>query len=187
MTKIKAFEVTPEAGAAAADKVALSYAQRLIRRKKLTSQSGLSFYVDLPQTISVNAGAGFVLEDGRVIEVVADVEPLLRVTGPQITRYAWHIGNRHTPCTIAEDHLLIAVDPVLKAMLLHLGAQVDEVQAPFTPEGGAYGHGRTMGHEHGTGHGADHAHAHSHDHNHDHSQDHNQDYGHAYTHEHDHG
>ena len=33
-------------------------------------------------------------------------------------------------------------------MLEGLGASVTQVTAPFTPEGGAYGHGRTHGHEH---------------------------------------
>jgi urease accessory protein len=33
-------------------------------------------------------------------------------------------------------------------MLRGLGATVTAARAPFTPEGGAYGMGRTMGHEH---------------------------------------
>jgi urease accessory protein len=62
---------------------------------------------------------------------------------------AWHIGNRHMPCQFAGDHLLILRDPVIGHMLRdHLGADVAEVDAPFTPEGGAYGHGRTMPHAH---------------------------------------
>jgi urease accessory protein len=51
-------------------------------------------------------------------------------------------------------------------MLRRLGADPAPLTAPFRPEGGAYGHGRTMGHEHGHSH--DHAHAHSHTHAHDH-------------------
>ena len=52
------------------------------------------------------------------------------------------------PCQIADDHILIREDKVLQAMLERLGASVTQVTAPFTPEGGAYGHGRTHGHEH---------------------------------------
>jgi urease accessory protein len=47
-------------------------------------------------------------------------------------------------------------------MLRQLGATVTEAVEPFTPEGGAYGHGRTMGHDHGPGHGHDHPHPHPH-------------------------
>ena len=81
--------------------------------------------------------------------VKAAEEPLLRITGPDLPRLAWHIGNRHTPCQIEEDHLRIQRDPVIRHMLEHLGATVTEVDATFTPEGGAYGHGRTHSHEHG--------------------------------------
>ena len=49
---------------------------------------------------------------------------------------------------IADDHILISKDKVLQAMLEGLGASVTWVSAPFKPEGGAYGHGRTHGHEH---------------------------------------
>ena len=40
-------------------------------------------------------------------------------------------------------------DHVIEDMLRHLGAEVRRVEAPFRPEGGAYGHGRTHGHHHG--------------------------------------
>jgi len=33
-------------------------------------------------------------------------------------------------------------------MLEGLGAAVETARRPFHPEGGAYGHGRTMGHAH---------------------------------------
>jgi urease accessory protein len=77
----------------------------------------------------------------------------LAVSG-DLARLAWHIGNRHTPCQVEKGRLLIRRDHVLEAMLRQLGAGVEAVIAPFRPEGGAYGHGRTMGHDHG----------HSHDH-----------------------
>jgi urease accessory protein len=38
---------------------------------------------------------------------------------------------------------------VIAHMLEHLGATVNRIDAPFMPEGGAYGHGRTHSHEHG--------------------------------------
>jgi urease accessory protein len=160
----KSFEVVQKAQSD--DSVALSYDQRLLRRKKLTMLSGEAFYVDLPQTISVMAGQGFLLEDGRVVTIQAADEDLLSITGPDMLRYAWHIGNRHTPCELAADQLVIQRDPVIKAMLLQLGAEVRNMRAAFTPEGGAYGHGRTMGHDHGPADSHEHGHDHSHDHGH---------------------
>lgn len=132
----------------AEDAVVLDYEGRFLRRKRLSSRAGLSFLVDLPETVSLDPGDALQLDDGRLIGVVAAMEPCLRVEGP-LPRLAWHIGNRHTPCQIGADHLLIRADHVLEAMLRGLGARVTPTMAAFSPEGGAYGHGRTMGHDHG--------------------------------------
>lgn len=154
-----------------AGSVTLSYDDRFLRRKRLTTDSGEAFVVDLAQTTSLDAGDALELTDGRLIAVKAAVEDVLVVTGETLPRLAWHIGNRHTPCQIEADRLLIQRDPVIRHMLAHLGATVTEAQEPFTPEGGAYGHGRTHAHEHG--HSAhDHAHEHDHDHSHGQSHDH---------------
>ena len=130
------------------DHIALDYEERFVRRKRMTSAAGLSFMVDLPETVSLNHGAGLVLDTGVTIEVRAAPEALHEITGPTLVRLAWHIGNRHTPCQIEPDRLFIRHDHVLAAMLSGLGATVRDVMAPFTPEGGAYGHGRTLGHSH---------------------------------------
>lgn len=132
----------------AEDLVTLSYDDRLLRRKKLITVQGEAFLVDLAHTTSLNHGDAFELEDGRLIKCIAATEDLLEVTGPNLTRLAWHIGNRHTPCQIEEHRLLVQCDHVIHDMLLKIGATLREVAEPFTPEGGAYGHGRTHGHAH---------------------------------------
>ena len=132
----------------AADTVTLDYEARFLRRKRLVSDPGEPFLVELAETQSLNHGEGFRLDDGRIIAVMAAAEPLLAVRHGNLARIAWHVGNRHTPCQIADDHILIREDKVLQAMLEGLGAGVTQVTAPFTPEGGAYGYGRTHGHEH---------------------------------------
>lgn len=134
----------------------LTYEARFLRRRRMTTDAGEDFLVDLPQTTSLNDGDALVMDDGRHIVVCASEEPLLAIAGPDLPRLAWHIGNRHTPCQIEADRLLIRQDHVIRDMLERLGARVTEVHAPFTPEGGAYGHGRTHGHSHG------HAHANGH-------------------------
>jgi urease accessory protein len=146
-----------------AETITLSYDDRFLRRKRLTSDDGTVFRVDLPEVTNLEAGDALILTDGRKIAIAAADEALLQVTGPGLTRLAWHIGNRHTPCQIAEDCLLIRHDHVLADMLAGLGATLAPVTAPFTPEGGAYGHGRTMGHSHGP---EDHDHGDHHDHSH---------------------
>ncbi|MEL6551814.1 MAG: urease accessory protein UreE, partial [Pseudomonadota bacterium] len=83
--------------------------------------------------MSLAAGQAFELEDGRRIAVLPADEPLLEITGPNLTRLAWHIGNRHTPCEIQADCLIIQRDHVLHDMLQKLGALVREISGPFTP------------------------------------------------------
>lgn len=138
----------------ASDLVTLGYEDRFLRRKRLETAGGQAFLVDLAETVSLNHGDAFRLPDGQIIEVIAAEEDLIAVVG-DLPRLAWHIGNRHTPCQIESDRLVIARDRVLERMLEGLGASLTPVQEPFTPEGGAYGHGRTMGHDHDHGHGHD--------------------------------
>ena len=127
--------------------VVLDYEARFLRRKVLTATSGLRFLVDLSQTTSVDRHEAFVLEDGRVVGVVPAEEELFQVKGDLI-RLAWHIGNRHMPCQIESGRLLIKRDHVMRDMLERLGAAITAVTEPFSPEGGAYGHGRTHAHAH---------------------------------------
>lgn len=134
------------------DAIALSHEGRFLRRKRLTSQAGLSFLVDLPSAVDLRDGMALVLEDGRRVAVVAAPEPVLEVRG-DLVRMAWHIGNRHTPCEITDGALYVRADPVLAEMLRGLGATVTERDRPFRPEGGAYGPARGFAHHHGPTHG----------------------------------
>lgn len=137
-----------DAPATCYDLVVLDYDQRLMRRKRLVTVHDEGFLVDLPTVTSLDDWWGFELEDGHCIQVIAAEEDLVQITGENLLRLAWHIGNRHTPCQIEPGRLLIRRDHVLEAMLAGLGAGLSHVSEPFTPEGGAYGHGRTMGHSH---------------------------------------
>lgn len=139
------------------EQVVLTYDDRFLRRKVLTAASGLRFLVDLEHTTSVGGHDAFVLDDGRKVQVVPAPEALIEVTG-DLTRLAWHIGNRHAPAQIEAGRILIQHDHVLADMLAQLGAGVRRVTEPFAPEGGAYGHGRTQGHDHSHEHGPAHEH-----------------------------
>ncbi|MCX7645250.1 MAG: urease accessory protein UreE [Rhodobacteraceae bacterium] len=135
--------------------VTLDHEARILRRRRLVTDQGWAFLVDLERTTALAEGDVLALSDGRRVAVRAAAEPVLEVTGESLARLAWHIGNRHVPCQVLPDRLRIRRDPVIAHMLAHLGAALTEAEAPFLPEGGAYGHGRT----HAQGHGAG-AHAH---------------------------
>lgn len=167
------------------DCVTLDYEGRFFRRKLLHTDGGQPVLVDLEQVTSMDHGGHLICTTGEAIAVRAAPEPLLEVRGDHLPRLAWHIGNRHTPCQIEDDRLLIQRDHVIQVMLSHLGAEVAEVVEPFTPEGGAYGHGRTHSHEHGA---STHTHAPpaAPDHTHDHSHKVGHTDGHTDGHAHDH-
>jgi urease accessory protein len=150
MTATRASAVRRNAGGAA-DRVVLDYRDRFLRRKLLRTEGGASVLVDLPETVSLEDGDALLLEDGGLIAVRAATEPLLEVTAPPqaLARLAWHIGNRHTPAEIGDGRIRVQRDHVIADLLARLGAEVREVDAPFRPEGGAYGHGRTHGHHAG--------------------------------------
>jgi urease accessory protein len=153
-----------------ADHVTLSYDDRHRRRITVTGDHGLRALLDLPHAILLAGGSGLLLEDGRIVEVRARIEPLLEVraeNAASLLRLAWHIGNRHLSAQIEPDRILIRMDHVIALMLTGLGANVTEIQAPFDPEGGAYGgrhtshdHGQDLGHDHGQDQAAPHGHDH---------------------------
>jgi len=148
--------------------ITLDYEGRFLRRKRLVTDEGEAFLVELPETVSLSATDGFILDDRRIIAIRPKPEPLVKITHNHLPRIAWHIGNRHTPCQIEQHYLLIQQDHVLENMLELLGATIEKLEAPFTPEGGAYGHGRTHSHEHGDTQESVHSHAPEHPHTHGH-------------------
>jgi urease accessory protein len=166
-----------------ADTIVLEFDDRHRRRMAMTGTRGLEFLLDLPQTVALRGGDALVLEDGRLVEVVAAPEGLVELRGVdprQMVRLAWHLGNRHLPVQIAGKYLRIRRDHVIEEMVKGLGASVVEIEAPFDPEGGAY---VSAAHDHGHHDHERHDHGH-HDHDH-HDHDHHH-HGHAHDHHHDH-
>jgi len=134
-----------------ADRVVLDYDDRQRRRLTMAGENGIGFLLDLPAVAALHGGDALVLEDGRLIEVVAASEPLLeiRCADPkQLARIAWHLGNRHLPTQLLTTSLRIRRDHVIAEMAAGLGAQVSEIESPFEPEGGAYAHRHGNGHDH---------------------------------------
>jgi urease accessory protein len=132
--------------------VTLDFDDRFRRRKRYVAADGFAFLLDLEEATALRHGDGLLLEGGGVILVQAAPEPLVEVRAASpalLMRLAWHLGNRHLPTEIQADRLLIRDDHVIIGMLQGLGAALRKVDAPFNPEGGAYGeHNRQPGHHH---------------------------------------
>jgi len=132
-----------------ADTITLDADGRYRRRVRMTTDGGIEFLLDLPTARLLRGGEGLKLSDGRQIRIVAPPEPLYSVKASSqrgLAALCWQLGNRHLPTQILKDRLLIRRDPVIREMLLGLGAVVEEVMEPFNPEVGAYAAGS---HDHG--------------------------------------
>jgi urease accessory protein len=137
--------------------VTLAFDERHRRRIRLTTDAGDPFLLDLPRATVLARGDGLALDDGSWVEVCPANEPLIevRAQSPRVfARLAWHIGNRHLPAQIFDDRILLREDAVIAEMLRGLGAELRQIEAPFTPERGAYDpasddrHHDDHGHEH---------------------------------------
>ncbi|HYS85609.1 MAG TPA: urease accessory protein UreE [Bradyrhizobium sp.] len=186
---------------APADTVVLDFDDRHRRRMAMTGTRGLEFLLDLENAVALRGGDALVLDDGRLIEVVAAPEPLLEIRGTDphhLVRVAWHLGNRHLPTQIMAKGLRIRRDHVIEAMVKGLGARVIEIEAPFDPEGGAYAGGghadaaESGSHDHAAHDGSSHDHGdhqhddHHHDDRHHHDEHCDHDHHHGDSHAHDH-
>ena len=162
-----------------ASTIELDWDIRQKSRFDATDSLGRQLGVFLPRGTLVRGGDVLVAEDGSMVRVIAAPQAVLRITACKthgspfdLTRAAYHLGNRHVPIELKHDHLKIEPDHVLADMLRAMHLIVNEVNEAFEPEGGAYS---TAGHAHA--HEAPHAHSaptpHVHgpdcDHGHDHT------------------
>ena len=152
-----------------ASTITLDWDTRQKSRFDATDSTGRALGVFLPRGTVVRGGDVLVAEDGSLVRVEAAPQNVLRITACSehgspfdLTRAAYHLGNRHVPIELQPDHLKIEPDHVLANMLRAMHMTVVEVSEPFEPENGAYGdhgassHGHGHSHEHGH---ADHVHA----------------------------
>ena len=168
--------------------VELDWDIRQKSRFEATDSLGRQLGIFLPRGTLVRGGDVLIAEDGSMVKVIAAPQTVLRITACathgspfDLTRAAYHLGNRHVPIELKPDHLKIEPDHVLADMLRAMHLIVNEVSESFEPEGGAYSAG---GHGHAQEGGHAHAHApaaapaphvhgpdckHDHDHGHEHT------------------
>ena len=132
--------------------IELDWDVRQKSRFDATDSLGRQLGVFLQRGTFVRGGDVLVAEDGSMVRVIAAPQAVLRITACtshgstfDLTRAAYHLGNRHVPIELKPDHLKIEPDHVLADMLRAMHLIVNEVQEAFEPEGGAYQAG---GHSH---------------------------------------
>ena len=169
--------------------IELDWDVRQKSRFAATDSQGRELAIFLPRGQAVRGGDVLVAEDGSMVRVIAAPQKVLYITTCpthgtpfDLTRAAYHLGNRHVPIELQPDHLKIEPDHVLADMLRSMHLTVVEAEMAFEPEGGAYGgHVTNDGHSHhAPGHAHQHAHGHDHGHSHDHGHVHGPGCGHAH-------
>lgn len=164
-----------------ASTIELDWDVRQKDRFDATDSLGRQLGVFLPRGTLVRGGDMLVAEDGSMVRVIAAPQAVLRITACtahgtpfDLSRAAYHLGNRHVPIELKPDHLKIEPDPMLADMLRAMHLIVQEVEEAFEPESGAYsagGHGHADGHSHAPVTApAPHVHGPNCNHGHDHGQ-----------------
>jgi urease accessory protein len=152
--------------APAVDTLILPQAQRQAQKGFVFGVKGTCVELDFAEPVRLRTDDALLLDDGGLVEVVAEPEPLVEVRAadlPALARLAWHLGDRHVPVQVLERKIRIKRDPAIEALLTSLGARLTPIEAPFEPEGGAY---NTTAHDHAHHHGHDGHDHHHHDHDH---------------------
>jgi len=137
--------------------ISLDWDVRQKSRFQVTDSTDRVLSVFLQRGHVVRGGDVLVADDGSLVRVEAAKQTLLRITACtahgspfDLTRAAYHLGNRHVPIELKPDHLKIEPDSVLADMLRSMHLIVNTVDESFEPESGAYGsHHGGSGHSHG--------------------------------------
>jgi urease accessory protein len=131
------------------DEVLIDYDRRFRRRILLVTVSGQEVLIDQPVAVRLREGDGLAI-DGGVVAVRAKPEACMDIHAHEegaLIRVVWHLGNRHLPVQLLGDVVRIRADHVIRDMVEGLGGHVDEVDAPFDPEAGAYAGGHHHHHD----------------------------------------
>jgi len=145
------------------EKLILPFDQRQKARQRARLCSGREIGIRLPRGTVLRGGDYLRSADGALVEVVAAHEPVSTVRTRnvrELTRAAYHLGNRHVALEVGTSWIRYLADHVLDSMVEQMGLVVIHEEDCFEPEAGAY-----AGHEHG------HAHPHPHEHGHNDSDD----------------
>jgi urease accessory protein len=162
-----------EAHGPAVDTLILDYAQRQTRQGFFFTGKGTCVEFDFADPPALATDDALVLDDGALIEVVADAEQLIEARIPDaaaLARMAWRLGDRHVPVQLFANRLRIRRNAEVEALLAGVAAKLTPLTAPFEADGASTHAGHD--HHHHDHHGHDHDHGHAHDHHHDHGHDH---------------
>ncbi len=140
-----------------ADTLLLKFDDRRRQQGFVFGGKGTCIEFDFPAPPCLRTDDLLVLDDGRLAEVVADIEPVIEVRAKDfaaVARLILTLGNRRVPVQVLANRIRLQKRPEIEALVAEHGLKTIEMAAPFEPDDGP--------------HGDEHDHRHEHDHGHDH-------------------
>jgi len=153
-----------------ADTLLLKFDERRKQQGFAFGGKGTCVEFDFPAAPCLHTDDLLVLDDGRLVEVVADIEPVLEVRTKDFeaaARLVLALGNQHIPVQILPNRLRLQKRPEIEQLVSAHRLKGVEMTAPFEPDEGPHGHAHAHDHDHRHHHGHE-QHGHHHDHVHDH-------------------
>ena len=149
-----------EAHGPSVDTLILDYGQRQTKQGFFFTGKGTCIEFDFAEPPALATDDALVLDDGGLIDVVAESEALIEARIPDpalLARTAWQLGNRHVPVQVFANRLRLRRNADVEALLAGLGARLTPLVAPFAPDGATAPRDDHAHHHHG------HEHHHKHE------------------------
>jgi urease accessory protein len=137
------------------DTLLLKFDDRRKQQGFVFGGKGTCIEFDFPAPPCLRTDDLLVLDDGKLAEVVADIEPVIEVRAKDfaaVARLVLTLGNRHVPVQVLANRIRLQKRPEIEALVAERGLKGVEIAAPFEPDDGPYRH--------------EHDHMHGHDHHH---------------------
>ena len=125
-------------------KLSLSSDQRRILRGKRKSDCNQELHLQLPREGKLSDGDTLLTNQKSLfVKIIAQKENLIEITSKtnlELTKVAYHLGNRHVEIEMNENILLTKSDYIIEEMLKNFEVSLIKVQKKFFPEIGAFHH-----------------------------------------------
>ena len=125
-------------------KLTLSSDERRILRGKRLTDCDQEIFLQLPREGKLNDGDILATNDSNFfVKIIAKKENLIEISSKskiELTKTAYHLGNRHVEVEIAEEILLTKGDYIIENMLKNFNVDIVNTHKKFFPERGAHSH-----------------------------------------------
>lgn len=133
-----------EARGYARDTISLGWEDRTHVHGRRRTDGGVEFGTSLPRGTVLRSGDCFVLDEPRVVVVIAERPEPVFVIEPREREewalFAYHIGNRHQPIMVTGAGLMCPDVPGVEQLLLQHRMPYTRAMRPFTPAAAVTAH-----------------------------------------------